>query len=557
MALVLQCSQCGARYELDNDANAEHPQCECGGRLTEADSALNGEHDAGRRDRVNTPGNIELEDAVAWRCRQCLEDVPGSFELCWNCGADRSGAPPKELAADLDVVEQSDMGEQHQRSAQFGHMELNGQTSGEMKKASLFFFVIAGIIAIATVGMKALEVTYLLSAPGSFDWHSVGRIVYLAVVGLLTAVAAFILGLMFRSVGELPTTAERLGDALAPRAKIRRSGLGIITIAIFLLLHIPIHIAFIIALTSMWEREWGWLDYAWTSLEVASKFLTAATIFIAGLCVFVASSCGRIAIQDDVGLHPRLRKTSVWLLTIATLLLVVAWGDLTIKVGEWESSGAVIVWLDVLDSAALALNGLAILLAGRSALLLAQVESTTAKHAFNPRQRWSLVVGAIVIGAMVLFPPWIRAGTDSVRFSFISNPPPIDDNTSTPPDVDGTELAKEAIVDVPRLLVMCCAAATLTAIAVLLFQPGFTVGGDPSKYIVTIGLAAIVALLILPFQGDSMIYPNRPRSSVTLPLPGLLCVLVACVTTIVAACSHLSAPNGQQEEMRETDVQGG
>lgn len=29
-----------------------------------------------------------------WRCGQCGETVPGHFEVCWNCSAPNSGAPP-------------------------------------------------------------------------------------------------------------------------------------------------------------------------------------------------------------------------------------------------------------------------------------------------------------------------------------------------------------------------------------------------------------------------------------------------------------------------------
>ena len=32
------------------------------------------------------------EAAPAWRCPKCREDVDGEFEICWNCGGDRSGA---------------------------------------------------------------------------------------------------------------------------------------------------------------------------------------------------------------------------------------------------------------------------------------------------------------------------------------------------------------------------------------------------------------------------------------------------------------------------------
>lgn len=29
------------------------------------------------------------QDLPAWTCAQCKETVEGSFDICWNCGADR------------------------------------------------------------------------------------------------------------------------------------------------------------------------------------------------------------------------------------------------------------------------------------------------------------------------------------------------------------------------------------------------------------------------------------------------------------------------------------
>ncbi len=31
--------------------------------------------------------------APDWRCAQCGEEVPGTFDSCWQCGALRAGAP--------------------------------------------------------------------------------------------------------------------------------------------------------------------------------------------------------------------------------------------------------------------------------------------------------------------------------------------------------------------------------------------------------------------------------------------------------------------------------
>jgi rRNA maturation endonuclease Nob1 len=38
-----------------------------------------------------------------WTCSQCSEKVPGSFDICWNCGTDRNGTPgPRSFEAATD-----------------------------------------------------------------------------------------------------------------------------------------------------------------------------------------------------------------------------------------------------------------------------------------------------------------------------------------------------------------------------------------------------------------------------------------------------------------------
>jgi hypothetical protein len=32
-----------------------------------------------------------LPEKYAWTCSQCAEEVPSSFDICWNCGVDRNG----------------------------------------------------------------------------------------------------------------------------------------------------------------------------------------------------------------------------------------------------------------------------------------------------------------------------------------------------------------------------------------------------------------------------------------------------------------------------------
>jgi hypothetical protein len=42
-------------------------------------------------------------EQYSWTCSQCSEQVPGSFDICWNCGTDRSGTPgPRSFEAMID-----------------------------------------------------------------------------------------------------------------------------------------------------------------------------------------------------------------------------------------------------------------------------------------------------------------------------------------------------------------------------------------------------------------------------------------------------------------------
>jgi hypothetical protein len=34
---------------------------------------------------------VDSREQYCWKCPQCKEKVPGSFDICWNCGTDKSG----------------------------------------------------------------------------------------------------------------------------------------------------------------------------------------------------------------------------------------------------------------------------------------------------------------------------------------------------------------------------------------------------------------------------------------------------------------------------------
>jgi hypothetical protein len=45
-----------------------------------------------------------LQVKYAWTCSECAERVPGTFDICWNCGTDRNGVvAPRNLEADANT----------------------------------------------------------------------------------------------------------------------------------------------------------------------------------------------------------------------------------------------------------------------------------------------------------------------------------------------------------------------------------------------------------------------------------------------------------------------
>lgn len=35
--------------------------------------------------------------SAEWKCAECGESVPADFDICWNCGTDRSGVSDPEF----------------------------------------------------------------------------------------------------------------------------------------------------------------------------------------------------------------------------------------------------------------------------------------------------------------------------------------------------------------------------------------------------------------------------------------------------------------------------
>jgi hypothetical protein len=45
----------------------------------------------------NNPHETTSAKQHSWTCLQCGQSVPGSFEVCWNCGASQDGIPDLEF----------------------------------------------------------------------------------------------------------------------------------------------------------------------------------------------------------------------------------------------------------------------------------------------------------------------------------------------------------------------------------------------------------------------------------------------------------------------------
>jgi hypothetical protein len=86
------CRSCGAILEDVADSSA--PNVALRGDEREqleliAEQALSTEVQ-GSRDRVKVKH--------AWACSRCGEEVPGSFDVCWNCGTDQRGVENPDFA---------------------------------------------------------------------------------------------------------------------------------------------------------------------------------------------------------------------------------------------------------------------------------------------------------------------------------------------------------------------------------------------------------------------------------------------------------------------------
>ena len=46
-------------------------------------------------------------EGTPWRCGRCLEDVPGTFDLCWKCGASRDGMIEAQFVSESSDAEES------------------------------------------------------------------------------------------------------------------------------------------------------------------------------------------------------------------------------------------------------------------------------------------------------------------------------------------------------------------------------------------------------------------------------------------------------------------
>ena len=77
-----------------------------------------------------------------WICKNCKEEVEDNFDVCWNCGSDRDGAPTTE--ASKDVYQKNK--EEVQRTVQ-----QSGLRYPALRIISGIFRIVAGVAGIAAI----------------------------------------------------------------------------------------------------------------------------------------------------------------------------------------------------------------------------------------------------------------------------------------------------------------------------------------------------------------------------------------------------------------------
>jgi hypothetical protein len=87
-----ECPKCGLHYSDDLKICRT-----CGAILAAAaaDPPLPPEHEADEE-----TCDEESAGQPAWTCAQCGQPVPGSFEVCWNCGTSHDGVADPDFAKD-------------------------------------------------------------------------------------------------------------------------------------------------------------------------------------------------------------------------------------------------------------------------------------------------------------------------------------------------------------------------------------------------------------------------------------------------------------------------
>jgi len=83
----------------------------------------------------------EEQEAGTWRCLVCKEEVEGSFDICWNCGADRQGEKETGLVSDAGA-------DSLEVEGQDSEVEDSGDGGVKKSKVGLIFVICLVLIPV-------------------------------------------------------------------------------------------------------------------------------------------------------------------------------------------------------------------------------------------------------------------------------------------------------------------------------------------------------------------------------------------------------------------------
>ncbi len=137
-----------------------------------------------------------------WRCKQCKEECDDDFDVCWNCGAGRDGAPAEAVFEAERVEEDLEV------------MSLNAQSTGKGGRRSLVpRYADAYLVARSTTDFgSTLKVIAILmgivvAIAGAIlgSQTELGGVFDIAwiLTGVITALPIYILGILVSAQGQI------------------------------------------------------------------------------------------------------------------------------------------------------------------------------------------------------------------------------------------------------------------------------------------------------------------------------------------------------------------